>query len=208
MSPDLINLIFLPKLCHSLIFIQIYILNKIIWRIKEIILFGNSFKKSWIINFFILKNLDIFPNIILIELMVSKNTRFGLKDVSLLGGLFKLWHSLGAFRNGMFSKFSRKDKSYRRLDFSWTNCSLGVVTAKSAALSCDSFKCVNGKRVKDRHTFSTNSHLRVNLFQNLHDVGRVSLSFAMNSLSGLQGNFFLAVTLFNARDDIKIAWAL
>ena len=99
----------------------------------------------------------------------------------LLGGR-EFGDSLGSLGNGVLGKLSRQHKSDRGLDFSGRKGGLLVVLGELSSLTGDSLEDVVDEGVHDGHTFLGDSGIRVDLFQDLVDVGRVTLGSLALSL--------------------------
>ena len=75
----------------------------------------------------------------------------------------KFGNSLGTFRDGMLGKFTRKNQSNSRLDFTgWDSWSLGI-SSKLSSFNKGSIKDVSNKGVQDGHGFLGDSLFRVDL---------------------------------------------
>ena len=91
---------------------------------------------------------------------------------SLLGGGV-LGDSLGSFRDSVFGKFSRKEKTDSSLDFPRGDGRPLVVVGEPGSFARNPFEDVIHKGVHDGHGFGRNSSVRVDLFQDLVDVNGI-----------------------------------
>jgi len=82
------------------------------------------------------------------------------------------------------SELTREDEADSSLDLTGRESSLLVVADKAAGLSSDLLEDVVDERVHDGHGALGDTGLRVDLLQDLEDVGRVRLS-ALLTLAAL-----------------------
>ena len=61
--------------------------------------------------------------------------------------------SLGAFRNGMFGKFTGENETNSSLDITRTHGVLPVDMKETRGFGCNTFKGIKNKRVHDSHCF-------------------------------------------------------
>ena len=103
-----------------------------------------------------------------------------------------LGDSLGSLGNSVLGKLSRKDKTDSGLDLSGRKSRLVVEAAELSSLSSDTLEDVSDERVHDGHSAAGDTGIRVNLLENLVDVGRVGLNALLAALGfGLLGLLWL-----------------
>ena len=90
-----------------------------------------------------------------------------------LGRAGELGDSLGSFRNGVLGKLSRKKKSDGGLHLSGGESGLLVVASELGSLKSDAVEDIVHEGVEDGDTSLRDTSLRVNLLQDLVDVGGV-----------------------------------
>ena len=111
-------------------------------------------------------------------------------------GTGEFGNSLGAFRNSMLCQFTWQHQSHSSLNLTRAESGLLVVSGKFSCLTSNPFKDVIDERVHDGHTLLADTSIRVDLLEDLVNVGAVSLSallrlFATSSslLGGSLGSF-------------------
>jgi hypothetical protein len=82
---------------------------------------------------------------------------------------------LGTFRDGVLGQLTRENQTNRCLDFARRDGGTLVVGSELGSLGGDSLENVVDKRVHDGHGLVGDTSFRVDLLQDLVDVGRVSL---------------------------------
>ena len=87
----------------------------------------------------------------------------------------ELGYSLGSLRDSVLGKLSRKHKTNGGLDFSAGQSCLLVVSGKLSGFGGDTLKDIVDEGVHDRHTLLGDTGIRVDLLEDLVDVGRVGL---------------------------------
>ena len=87
----------------------------------------------------------------------------------------KLGYSLGSLRDSVLGKLSRKHKTNGGLDFSAGQSCLLVVSGKLSGFGGDTLEDIVDEGVHDRHTLLGDTGIRVDLLEDLVDVGRVGL---------------------------------
>ena len=85
-------------------------------------------------------------------------------------GLGVFGDSLSTLRDGMFGKFTGKEKSDSGLNFSRWNRSFFIVSSKSVSLRGNTLENIPNEGIHDFHGFGGNSSVGMHLFQNLVDV--------------------------------------
>ena len=87
----------------------------------------------------------------------------------------ELGDSLGSLRDSMLGKLTRKNQSDGRLDFTGRDGGSLGITSKLSSLNKNTIKDVSDEGVQDGHGLLGDSLFRVNLLQDLVDVGREGL---------------------------------
>ena len=88
-------------------------------------------------------------------------------------GLVELGHGLGAFGNGVLGKLTRKDKADRGLDIAGRKRgALGDLT-ELTSFTGDLLEGIGHEVVNDRDSLLGDTHLRVDLLEDLEDVALV-----------------------------------
>jgi len=87
----------------------------------------------------------------------------------------ELGYGLGSLGNSVLGKLSRKHKTNGSLDLSARKSCLLVVGGKLSGFGGDTFKDIVDEGVHDRHTLLGDTGIRVDLLEDLVDVGRVGL---------------------------------
>ena len=87
----------------------------------------------------------------------------------------ELGDRLGSFRNGVLGQFSRQHETNRGLDLSTGKGRLLVVGGQLASFGGNPFENIVNERVHNGHSLLGNSSIRVDLLEDLVDVGRVGL---------------------------------
>ena len=104
----------------------------------------------------------------------------------------------------MLGEFTREEKTDGSLDFTRRQGGLVVVLTETTRFSGDLFEGVTNERVHDGHSLAGDTSIRVNLLQNLVDVGRVSFSSLLSTLgsgSGFLGTF--GSDFLSGHDELK-----
>jgi hypothetical protein len=116
----------------------------------------------------------------------------------LFGGGSIFGDSLRAFRNGVLGKFTGKDKADRSLDLAGGDRALLVVSRQLGSFRGNTLEDIVDKGVQDRHGAVGDTRVRVDLLENLVDVGTVGLLAGLGALllaftggSGLLSGLFL-----------------
>ena len=99
-------------------------------------------------------------------------------------GRVELGNCLGALRNGMLGKFTRKKQTDCSLDLARTQGCLLVVTSKARSFKSKSLEDIVDEGVQDRHASLGDTDLRVDLFEDLVDVRGVGLDSLCVPLAG------------------------
>jgi len=90
----------------------------------------------------------------------------------------------------VFGELSRKNQAHCSLDFPGGKGVSSRVSGKSASFRSNALKDVVDEGVHDAHCCFGDSSLRVNLSQDLVDVGRIGLgSLALSDLLGFVSSF-------------------
>jgi hypothetical protein len=87
----------------------------------------------------------------------------------------------------VLGKLTGEDEADRGLDFPRGDGRLLVVGSKLRGLSSDALEDVVDERVQDRHGALGDTSVRVDLLEDLVDVGRVGLLAALGALLGVTG---------------------
>jgi len=93
-----------------------------------------------------------------------------------LFGASVLGDSLGTFRDGVLGEFTREDETDSGLDFTRRNGGTLVVSSQLGGFRGDTFKDIVDERVQDGHGLVGDTSIRVNLLQDLVDVGGVGFT--------------------------------
>ena len=104
-------------------------------------------------------------------------------------GRRELGDSLGTFRDSMLGKLSRKHEADSSLDLSARKSGLLVVGGKLSSLSGNALKDIFDEGVHDRHSLLGDTSIRVDLLEDLVDVGRVRLSTLLGLALGASSLF-------------------
>lgn len=81
---------------------------------------------------------------------------------------------LGTFRDSVFSQFSRQQETNSSLDLPRSDGRSLVVLSQSRSFGSNSFEDIVDETVHDGHGLSTDSSIRMNLFQNFVDVHSIT----------------------------------
>jgi len=100
----------------------------------------------------------------------------------LLGGRRVFGDSLGSFGDGVLGEFTREDESDRGLNLTGGDGGLLVIGSKLGGLSSNTLENVVDKGVQDGHGTVRDTGVRVNLLEDLVDVGGVGLLPGLGSL--------------------------
>jgi len=84
-----------------------------------------------------------------------------------------LGNSLGAFTDGVLSKFTGQEKTDSGLNFSAGDCGTLVVMGKSGSFRSNSLENIVHKAVHDGHSLARDTGVGVNLFQHLINVDSI-----------------------------------
>ena len=113
-------------------------------------------------------------------------------------GLVELGHGLGAFADGVLGKLTWKDKADRGLDIAGRKRgALGDLT-ELASFTGDLLEGIGHEVVDDRDSLLGDTHLRVDLLEDLEDVALVRFRSTALSLRLDDGRGLLA---FDCHDD-------
>jgi len=126
------------------------------------------------------------------------------KDCRLFGGGRVLGDSLRSLGNGVLGELAGKDEADRGLDLTRGDGRLLVVSGKLGGLGRNTLEDVVDERVQDRHGTVGDTGVRVNLLEDLVDVGGVRLLSGLGALllftrgSGLLGVLLLGGGLWGS----------
>ena len=91
----------------------------------------------------------------------------------------ELGHGLGALRDGVLGELAREREAHGGLDLAARERLLLVVARQGGGLRADALEHVVDERVHDGHAALGDAGVRVDLLEDLVDVGRVALDAAL-----------------------------
>ena len=101
----------------------------------------------------------------------------------------ELGNSLSSLTDGVLGKLSGEHKTNGRLDLARAQGGLLVVGGELSGLSSNALEDIVDEGVHDGHTLLADSGVRVDLLEDLVDVGRVGLDALLGSLLLVAGGF-------------------